>query len=259
MKDAIAIFSGGLDSTTLVYDMLERGYTPHCLSFDYGQKHKKELVYAFITCEKLGLRHEVIDLSGITSLIDTSALLDDGIPIPEGHYAADNMAQTVVPNRNMMMLSIAGAVAVAEKAVTIGIGVHAGDHAVYPDCRPEFTELVSQALWVGNEGFHNFGARKGEEDEYGTFWGVLYAPFLQKSKADIAYRALELNVPLHETWSCYKGAAIHCGRCGTCVERLEAIDEATGRHPLQTLQKRGLVVDETEYADTKFWREAVAK
>jgi 7-cyano-7-deazaguanine synthase len=136
--DSCAIFSGGLDSTVLVYDMLEEGYTPHLLSFDYGQRHNKELTFAKATAQKLDLRHDIINLRELTHLISNSALTsgtstgDNRIEVPEGHYAEDNMKATVVPNRNMIMLSIACGIAVNNKYRTVGTGVHGGDHFIYP-------------------------------------------------------------------------------------------------------------------------------
>jgi 7-cyano-7-deazaguanine synthase len=271
-KLAVAIVSGGLDSTTLVYDMLDKGYLPHVLSFNYGQRHRKELRYALKTANKLGLKCDVVDLRGMTHLIDNSALTSCGrspmtydgpqrdcpehgeLSVPEGHYAEESMKATVVPNRNMIMLSIAAGVAVNEKAVTIGIGVHAGDHFVYPDCRPLFIEGMRAIIGVANEGIHSF---ETDDPNWRDASASIYAPFIDKSKADIAYRALELGVPLEETWSCYKGGDTHCGRCGTCVERLEAINEATNRYS-ENHQTFG-PIDRTEYADTEFWRTTVNK
>jgi 7-cyano-7-deazaguanine synthase len=153
--------------------------------------------------------------------------------VPDGHYAEDTMKATVVPNRNMMMLSIAGAVAIAEEAEFVATGTHAGDHFIYPDCRPEFIAAASAALLVGNTGFSSPGFR-----------GIV-APFIHSTKADICATGDVLGVPWDATWSCYKGGAIHCGRCGTCVERAEAFDLAG-------------VDDPTEYEDATFWRQAVA-
>jgi 7-cyano-7-deazaguanine synthase len=245
----IAIMSGGLDSTTLVYGLLsEKGrFDVDCVSFDYGQKHSKELEYAAATCAKLGLRHDIIDLRGITKLLgESGSSLVSDTPVPEGHYAEENMKATVVPNRNMMMLSIAGGVAVARSAAAVATGVHAGDHFIYPDCRPEFVTLASQAMIVGNQGFGN---------PNGT--GII-APFMSSTKEDIAYEALQLGLPLHETWSCYKGGEMHCGKCGTCVERLEAINGAVNRW-LKNDYVDGDIApwDQTEYEDVEFWRTAV--
>jgi 7-cyano-7-deazaguanine synthase len=304
--DSVAIVSGGLDSTTLVYDMLDRGYLPHLLSFNYGQRHAKELTYASWTARQLQLPHDIIDLTGITRLISNSALtsgnecicgpaiLGEGplrecpqhgeLSVPEGHYAEDNMKLTVVPNRNMIMLSIAVGVAVNEHARCVGIGVHSGDHEIYPDCRPEFINTMEMVIVVANRGFHNFdlglpktnGKPKqwNEDLEQSTInhvlleevvgapeQGPLYAPFLFKTKSDIAYRALELNVPLHMTWSCYKGGEQHCGRCGTCVERLEAIHNAiTLAHPdydRDDVEQAVRDTDITSYLDTEYWKTAV--
>ena len=263
--DSAAIFSGGLDSTTLVYHMEAEGLTPHLISFDYGQRHRKELEYAQVTARRLSLVHDIVDLSGLTHLISNSALTapninadgdDDSegrwkaIEVPEGHYAEDNMKQTVVPNRNMIMLSIAAGIAVNNGYGTLGTGVHAGDHFVYPDCRPLFIQACSMTIQLGNEGFGAFG-------EYDPSQAFIYAPFIERSKADIAARAIELEVPFELTWSCYKGGYNHCGKCGTCVERLEAIAEAQGRLDRHQIAA-GVGLDKTDYDDTNFWRYAVA-
>jgi 7-cyano-7-deazaguanine synthase len=248
-SDGVAIVSGGMDSVTMTHLLFSQGKRPHMLSFDYGQRHKKELDSALWTAEQLGLRWSLIDLSSLTDLIATSALTSkdnkleigglvtgSSIDVPEGHYSADNMAITVVPNRNMMMLSIAGAVAVSNKYDYLAAGMHAGDHAQYPDCREDFVDAFIEALVLGNEGFIKYP------------FGVL-TPFIDASKNDIADFAYRLGVPLDKTWSCYKGGVIHCGRCGTCVERLEAIDSVDAPDGW----------DRTQYADKAYWREAVAQ
>lgn len=287
--DSVAIVSGGLDSTTLVYHMINIGYTPHLISFDYGQRHKKELKFAAFTAKNLNLKHDVVDLSGLTHLISNSALTSNiaanerdsaidptlySMPVPEGHYAEESMKATVVPNRNMIMLSIAAAVAVNNKYRTIATGVHGGDHFIYPDCRPDFIFAAGQAILAGNEGFHNFtrdAPNPYVRDEnlirvgFGNFKMALpiYAPFLIGTKADIAFRALELEVPLHLTWSCYKGEERHCGKCGTCVERLEAIHRAVIlAHP--DFDRAGVEaevrrIDMTDYADNEFWKTQVSR
>ena len=261
MTDSVAIFSGGLDSTTLVYDMLSKGYRPHLISFNYGQRHVKELAYAAMTAKTLDLPHNVVDLTGLTHLISNSALTSNRgdravneIEVPDGHYAEETMKATVVPNRNMIMLSIAAGIAANDKARTIGIGVHAGDHVIYPDCRPIFVESCARTIFHANDGFSSFEEyRNPTSDGYGP----LHIPFINATKADIAYRALELNVPLHLTWSCYKGGINHCGRCGTCVERLEAIDEAIRRTIAENSDHWS--EDMTEYDDTEFWKIATKK
>src|SRR5687767_162893 len=265
--DSIAIVSGGLDSTTLVYDMLTRGYRPHLLSFDYGQRHKKELTFARVTAKHLGLRHDTVDLTGITHLISNSALTSattvpatgntfDIIEVPEGHYAEETMKLTVVPNRNMIMLSIAAGVAVNNGYRAIATGVHAGDHFVYPDCRPRFLNAAAAAIIAGNQGFGAIPEWIEGEPLEGDLTGFVLAPYLFSSKADIAFRALQLGVPLHLTWSCYKGGDVHCGRCSTCVERLEAIDEAI-RRTISNDNSDIYSEDQTEYEDTEYWKQAI--
>lgn len=253
----VVVFSGGLDSTTCVYDAIDQGYSPDLVSFNYGQRHKKELEYAARTAARLGLRHDIVDLSGLTPLLaESGSSLVSDTEVPEGHYAEDNMVKTIVPNRNMMMISIAGSIAVSRKAEYVITGVHAGDHAVYPDCRPIFIEAAAEALVYGNEGFGMNG---------------LMAPYIKSSKAEIARRAILLKVPFEDTWSCYKGGDLHCGRCGTCVERLEAISEAISMlwkegNPLvqdsdgaEGAGKMYDQIDQTKYVDRKYWVEAVAE
>jgi 7-cyano-7-deazaguanine synthase len=208
-KHAVAIVSGGMDSTVLAYRLKDEGYTAHLLSFNYGQRHKKELDFAQMTAERLDFGWTLIDLSSVSGLIATSALTSPDIAVPLGHYADASMAATVVPNRNMMMLAIAGAVAVAQNAALLAIGVHAGDHPIYPDCRLDFIEQFAACLRTATDGY--------ADPEI-----TLYAPFVEQSKADIAAEGDRLQVPWNETWSCYQGGDFHCGQCGTCVERREA-------------------------------------
>jgi 7-cyano-7-deazaguanine synthase len=229
----VPILSGGLDSTTLLYDLVHEGYdVAQVLSFDYGQRHAKELQYAQATCLLLGLPWALVDLRSITPLIATSALTGD-VDVPEGHYAEDTMRATVVPNRNAIMLSVAAGVAIAQGADLVCFAAHAGDHFIYPDCRPEFVVALGQALVLGNAGFANEGF-------------ALYAPYLTHTKTDIARLAAKLGVPITSTWSCYVGEAIHCGRCGTCCERREALHDAG-------------VEDPTPYSDPDFWLSARAR
>lgn len=259
MSKIIAIVSGGLDSTTLVYELLNEGHEVDMISFNYGQRHRKELVYARgiqSLFEKTGMRHDVVDLTGLTKLISNSSLTSDQA-VPEGHYAEDNMKQTVVPNRNMIMLAIAAGVAVNRNAEWIATGVHAGDHFIYPDCRPDFIAATNLAIAVGNNGFgawqeFDFATTKNAEEVPTR----VLVPFLFQSKADIAYRAMQLGVPLHLTWSCYKGGENHCGRCGTCVERLEAIHDAQQRFYGETGTP---YPDHTIYDDVEFWKVQLAK
>lgn len=208
MRKAIVVVSGGLDSVTLAYYLRSKGYALHLLSFDYGQRHRRELACALSTAVALYANHTTIDLRTLRPLLAGSALTDD-IAVPDGHYAAPSMAITVVPNRNAIMLAIAYAAAVAEQAHVVATGVHAGDHFIYPDCRPAFLESFNAMQQLATEGF----ARPDL---------ALFAPFADKTKADIVALGARLGVPFADTWSCYKGGDLHCGTCGTCMERREA-------------------------------------
>jgi 7-cyano-7-deazaguanine synthase len=225
----VVLLSGGLDSTTLAYYLVkELDMDIATLSFDYGQRHgPKELEAARRTARNMGVEHRHAELP--RSLFAGSALTSLDVDVPEGHYADDNMAITIVPNRNAVMLSLAFALAESLKFDAVAYAAHAGDHAVYPDCRPEFMvafqEMQDLAL--------------GRHVE-------LIRPFAEKTKADIVSIGEVLDVPFELTWSCYKGGEIHCGKCATCVERQEAFSLAG-------------VDDPTEYLDATFWREAVAQ
>jgi 7-cyano-7-deazaguanine synthase len=205
---AVAIVSGGMDSVTLAYMMNRQGYDLNLVSFNYGQRHKKELNYAQLAAKRLGAKHTLVDLSALGGLLGGSALTQSDIDVPEGHYASDNMALTVVPNRNAIMLSIALGIAHATDADCVATAVHAGDHAVYWDCRPDFIEAMDRV------------ARLAIPDGYGH--ASVCAPFVELTKAQIVRQGSLLGVPFAETWSCYKGETVHCGQCGTCVERIEA-------------------------------------
>jgi 7-cyano-7-deazaguanine synthase len=205
---AVAVVSGGLDSVTLAYFLHARGYDVRLLAFDYGQRHKRELDFARMCARRLESPLEIVDLSGLKPLLKGSALTDD-VEVPHGHYASPNMATTIVPNRNAIFLACAYAWAVSSSAQLVAAGVHAGDHPVYPDCRPAFIESFDAMQKVAVEGSGD--ARLS-----------LFAPFIAMGKHDIVHLGAALGVPFEETWSCYEGGAEHCGRCGTCVERREA-------------------------------------
>ncbi len=207
MKDSVIIISGGMDSTTLLYDMQER--IALGLSFDYGSNHnEREIAFAKLHCERLGVRHIVIRL-GFMHDYFKSSLLSGADAIPEGHYADDNMRSTVVPFRNGIMLAIAAGIAESEGLKYVMMANHGGDHTIYPDCRPEFVSAMSAATKAG------------------TYPGIeVLAPYTGLTKTDIALRGKQLGIDYAETWSCYKGGERHCGKCGTCVERREALHDA---------------------------------
>jgi 7-cyano-7-deazaguanine synthase len=207
--NTVAVVSGGLDSAVLAHHLVAEGRTLRLLSFDYGQRHAVELDAARKLAASLGARHDVVDLRPVGALLTGSALTDAAVEVPDGHYTDDSMRATVVANRNAIFVQVAVGVAVAEGADAVAIGVHAGDHPVYPDCRPAFVEAATALARVANEGFVDEG------------FAVL-APFLHRTKADIVRRGAELGVPFADTWSCYRGGDRHCGTCGTCVERREA-------------------------------------
>jgi 7-cyano-7-deazaguanine synthase len=227
---AVAIISGGMDSVTLAYHLRNNGIEVHGVGFNYGQRHKKELTYAEqLAKDGIIAGYKIVDLSNVQALLGGSVLTDHERDVPDGLYSEESMKQTVVPNRNMIMLSIAAGLAITKKA-THGVwtGVHAGDHFIYPDCREPFINFLNDAILAGNEGFHNFVD--------GT---AVHAPFIGMTKDDIASLGHDLGVDYSKTWSCYKGGEIHCGRCGTCTERKEAFRLAE-------------VVDPTEYEDEEF-------
>lgn len=210
---AVTIISGGLDSTVLAYLLHRSGAKLTLLSFDYGQRHRAELTYARRTAEALKAEHHVVDLTGLLTLLTGSALTDNSVDVPDGHYTDAAMRATVVPNRNAIMLDVAVARAVSAGADAVAFGAHAGDHPIYPDCRPAFLRAFEQMAVTANEGFAHPQFR-------------VLAPFIDLAKSDIAALGAQLGVPLADTWSCYKGGAVHCGTCGTCVERREAFEVA---------------------------------
>lgn len=212
-RTAVTVLSGGMDSTTLAHLLADEGWRLRLLSFDYGQRHSRELASAGRVAALLGAPHDIVDLRSVGALLNGSALTDRAVEVPDGHYTDESMRSTVVPNRNAIFASVAIGVAVAAGAEAVALGIHAGDHAIYPDCRPEFVAALERLAKVANE---DFIAEK---------FAVL-TPLVHSSKADIVRRGAELGVPFAETWSCYRGGELHCGRCGTCVERREAFELA---------------------------------
>lgn len=206
-KDSIIILSGGMDSVTLLHYRKDR--IALAVSFDYGSNHNaREIECARRQCEIVGIEHLVIPLDFMRRYF-RSSLLEGADKIPEGHYADDNMKSTVVPFRNGIMLSVACGLAESRGLRHVMMANHGGDHAIYPDCRPEFVRHMSDAMSAG------------------TYEGIdILAEFTNITKSDIARLGKELGVDYSLTYSCYKGGAKHCGRCGTCVERREAMAEA---------------------------------
>ncbi len=207
MKDSIIIVSGGMDSITLLYD--KKDEIAMGISFNYGSNHNaKEIPFAKLHCERLGIKHITIDLDFMHQYFKSS-LLEGAENIPEGHYASDNMKSTVVPFRNGIMLSIAIGIAESNHLKKVLIANHGGDHTIYPDCRDSFIKAMNQASIEG------------------TFVNIeISAPYTHLSKSDIAVIGKKLHLDYTETWSCYKGKEQHCGVCGTCIERKEALNEA---------------------------------
>ena len=207
MKDSVIVVSGGMDSITLLYE--KKDEIALGISFDYGSNHNhNELPLAALHCQRLGIAHVVIPL-GFMHQYFKSSLLESGANIPDGSYDEDNMKSTVVPFRNGVMLAVAAGIAESNGLTKVLIANHGGDHTIYPDCRPEFIAAMDAAV------------------ESGTFANVhAVAPYTNISKADIARRGSSLGIDYAETWSCYKGGDVHCGTCGTCVERKEALREA---------------------------------
>lgn len=201
----VAIVSGGMDSITMLYEFADT--ITHVLNFVYGSKHNdKETKFAQYHAESLGKEFVRVNLNFVNELFK-SDLLKSGGAVPDGHYEDELMRRTVVPFRNGIMLSIAGGYAESVGCDSVMIANHFGDHAIYPDCREAFIVSMNKALKNGTYGL-----------------GGIIAPYCGISKRDIALRGKALNVPFHDTWSCYKGGAMHCGRCGTCVERKEALE-----------------------------------
>ncbi len=204
-KKAVVLVSGGMDSVTALYHA-SRAHTPlAALSFHYGSKHNdREIPFAAQHCRDLGIPHQVIHLDFINALFK-SDLLKSGGDVPDGHYEEDNMKKTVVPFRNGIMLSIAAGFAESLEAEALVIAAHSGDHAIYPDCREDFMRAMGDAIRLG------------------TYAQIeVLRPFIVMTKSQIAARGSELGVDFARTWSCYKGRPVHCGSCGTCVERREA-------------------------------------
>jgi 7-cyano-7-deazaguanine synthase len=215
VRSAVVLLSGGMDSATLLYYLAHQGCQVLPLTIHYGQRHARELAAAAAVCKRLGVLPTICDLSNIKPLLRGSSQTDD-VAVPEGHYEDPVMRLTVVPNRNMILLAVASAMAIGNGSRTVAYAAHAGDHACYPDCRPEFVDALQVALHL----CHYDG-------------GVdLYAPFLGQTKAQIADLGTTLKVPYELTYSCYAGRILHCGLCGTCCERRLCFEDAGLHDPI---------------------------
>lgn len=206
MKDCVIVLSGGLDSVTLMHEYKDR--IALAVTFDYHSRHaEKEIACARWQCEQLGIPHLVLELGFMDQYFNSSLFANSSDEIPEGSYAEENMKSTVVPFRNGIMLSIVAGIAESRDLKYLLIANHSGDHAIYPDCRPEFIDSMSQAI------------------SHGTYSKTdILAPYTNISKREIALKGKSLGVDYSHTYSCYKGGDKHCGKCGTCVERKEALE-----------------------------------
>jgi len=214
----VVVYSGGMDSYTLLMDLLKGDADVHAISFNYGQRHAKELGYAERVARINNIPHTIVDMHQIGEQLLGGSSQTSDIDVPEGHYEDENMKLTVVPNRNMIMLSLAVGYAVSINARAVYFGAHAGDHAIYPDCRPEFISAINTATEIAN------------------YLPVeVHAPYIDLNKGEIAQIGEHLGLDYRDAWTCYKGDEKACGKCGACQERLEAMEFAG-------------VTDLTEYA-----------
>ncbi|HAW93707.1 MULTISPECIES: 7-cyano-7-deazaguanine synthase QueC [unclassified Arsukibacterium] len=213
-QKVVVIYSGGMDSFTVLQKAVAAGHDVYALSFNYGQRHVKELICAANVCKELNIKHKIVDISAINQLIAGSSLTSD-IDVPEGHYAADNMKSTIVPNRNMILLSLAVGYADSIGARAVHYGAHSGDHFIYPDCRPEFVQKMNDVCQIAN------------------YQPVdIVSPYLYQTKIEILADGLAMGLDYSKTWTCYNGRDKACGKCGSCQERLEAFKLNNASDPL---------------------------
>jgi 7-cyano-7-deazaguanine synthase len=212
----IIVFSGGLDSTTLLYHMRSLNADVAALTVNYNQRHSKEIEYAKNLCASLNVQHRVIDIPGLQGVLGVNALTSSQADVPEGEYRDDTIKVTTVPNRNMILLSVAIAWASALKFDSVAFGAHSGEHTNYPDCKPPFAKAMDAVARVCD-------------------WAPIevLCPFVDWNKGDIVKRGIELNVPFEKTWSCYNGRQFHCGKCSTCMDRLQAFRQAGIQDPAE--------------------------
>lgn len=230
-RRAVVLLSGGLDSSTLLYHLMQEGWGVHALRVKYGQKHSQELDAALKIAQAAGVALTSAEVDAALFAEAKSSQVGSKDAVPEGHYTSPTMKLTIVPNRNMLLISMAGAIAASVLSqhptddVVVAYAAHAGDHPIYPDCRPEFIESCAETLIRGTE-----ITLETNEGNAGNSVG-LYAPFQDMTKADIVTLGVKLSVPFHLTYSCYNGGDIHCGKCSTCFERREAFQLAKVNDP----------------------------
>jgi 7-cyano-7-deazaguanine synthase len=215
MARTVVIYSGGLDSTVLLYHLRAEGHEVKALSVNYGQRHlAREMAAAEAICARLNLERRTVDLTALVEFFGGNALTNEGVALPDGAYAEETIGQTTVPNRNMVMLSVGLAWAAGLGFDAVAFGAHGGEHTNYPDCKPPFAEAMDRVAQVCD------------------FQPIrVLAPFVNWVKTDIVRRGAELGVPFDLTWSCYTGGKQHCGRCGTCVDRRMAFHQAVVTDP----------------------------
>ena len=214
----VVVFSGGLDSTTLLYHLRAEGHEVKALTIDYKQRHDKEIQYATAICQNLGIEHRVVELPGLVAILGNNALTNPDIALPTGEYQDGTIQVTTVPNRNMILLSVAIGWAARLEFNGVAFGAHAGEHTNYPDCKPPFADAM------------NIAAQKCD-------WNPIsvHAPFIDWNKGQIVKRGLEIDVPFEKTWSCYEGGELHCGKCSTCLDRLAAFAANDAADPVTYL------------------------
>jgi 7-cyano-7-deazaguanine synthase len=218
-RKTVVLLSGGVDSSVLLYWCAKKKKMDvHALAIDYGQRHAREIESAREIAESLGVPFTVFEIKNLASILPGSSLTDPSVSVPHGHYKEETMKKTVVPNRNMIFISIATAFAIAHGMDGVAIAPHAGDHTIYPDCRPAFINLMARAVRVAD-------------------WKKikLWRPFNKVDKTTVVRVGYKLGVPFEKTWSCYEGGELHCGRCGACIERKEAFQLAEVPDPIQYL------------------------
>ncbi len=208
-RRTVVVFSGGLDSTTLLYHLINLGHEVKAISFDYGQRHRKELDAASKIATNLRVEHRIVDVTGLATIFGSNALTDHQVDIPHGEYSRQTMQVTVVPNRNMIMISIATGWAIASGFDSVAFGAHSGEYTPYPDCQPAFAAALNAATHVCD-----------------SCPIEVLAPFVRSSKTDIVVRGKELSVPFEMTWSCYEGGDEPCGKCSTCLDRQNAFEQS---------------------------------